>query len=97
MSGLIRYDFAGLSTLSGDLRAQFGRLEDLSGQLKRQVATLTENWQSGGAADYAGAQHRWDSLFADARARLDALGVGVDRAATRMHETDIRVGRSFTA
>ncbi len=95
--GVIRYDFAGLDTLSGDLRGQFQRLEELSGQLKRQVAALGSHWDSGGAASYQQAQAQWDRLFADARARLDGLGVGVSRAATHMRDTDIRVGRSFGA
>ena len=95
MSGVIRYNFEGLGTLSGDLRGQFQRLEELSGQLKRQVAALASNWESGGAAQYQEAQGRWDSLFADARMRLDGLGVGVSKAANLMRETDARVGRSF--
>lgn len=97
MSGVIKYNFAGLDMLSGDLRAQFGRLEELSGQLKRQVSALAANWESGGAADYQQAQHNWDRLFMDARMRLDHLGAGVGRAGQRMQETDARVGRAFLA
>lgn len=91
----IRYNFENLGTLAGDLKSQFARLEDLSGQLKRQVHSLSANWESGGAANYQNAQQHWDSLFADARLRLDGLGTGVTKASTRMHETDQRVGKSF--
>ncbi|MEZ5210081.1 MULTISPECIES: WXG100 family type VII secretion target [unclassified Gordonia (in: high G+C Gram-positive bacteria)] len=91
----IRYNFENLGTLSGDLKNQFAQLEQLSGQLKKQVHSLAANWESGGAVDYLAAQQRWDSLFADARTRLDGLGTGVAKASTRMHETDQRVGKSF--
>ncbi|MGB3301867.1 WXG100 family type VII secretion target [Gordonia sp. (in: high G+C Gram-positive bacteria)] len=94
--GLIRYDFANLGTLSGDLRGQFQRLEDLSGQLKRQVGSLSSHWSSGGAGQYQQAQANWDRIFLDARGRLDALGVGVQKAANLMRETDMRVGKTFT-
>ncbi|MGO3327992.1 WXG100 family type VII secretion target [Gordonia sp. (in: high G+C Gram-positive bacteria)] len=97
MSGVIRYNFAGLDNLSGDLRSQFQRLEELSGQLKRQVTALGSHWDSGGAMSYQQAQAQWDKLFADARTRLDGLGVGVQRAATTMRETDLRVSRTFSA
>ncbi|MFC0314007.1 WXG100 family type VII secretion target [Gordonia phosphorivorans] len=95
MGATIRYNFEGLGALAGDLKAQFGRLEELSGQLKRQVHALEANWDSGGAASYRVAQNDWDRLFADARLRLDGLGTGVNKASTRMHETDQRVGKSF--
>ncbi|MGB3698073.1 MAG: WXG100 family type VII secretion target [Gordonia sp. (in: high G+C Gram-positive bacteria)] len=94
--GLIRYDFANLGTLSSDLRGHFQRLEELSGQLKRQVAALSSHWDSGAAAQYQQAQAAWDRVFLDARGRLDALGVGVDKAATHMRETDLRVGKTFS-
>ncbi|MCF8587048.1 WXG100 family type VII secretion target [Gordonia sp. HY285] len=97
MSGVIRYNFAGLDTLSGDLRGQFQRLEELSGQLKKQVTALASHWDSGGAVSYQQAQAQWDRLFGDARTRLDSLGVGVQRAATQMRETDLRVSRTFGA
>ena len=97
MSGIIRYDFDNLGTLSNDLRGQFQRLETLSGQLKKQVAALGSHWNSGGSAQYQQAQASWDRIFADARMRLDSLGVGVGKAATHMRETDVRVGRTFQA
>ncbi|AVM01470.1 WXG100 family type VII secretion target [Gordonia iterans] len=93
--GTIRYNFANLGTLAGDLKNQFGRLEELSGQLKRQVNMLAANWESGGAADYQLAQADWDRIFTDARLRLNGLGAGVAKASSRMHETDVRVGKSF--
>ncbi|WP_026917215.1 WXG100 family type VII secretion target [Gordonia shandongensis] len=97
MSGIIRYDFESLGGLSGDLRGHFQRLEVLSGQLKKQVTALASHWDSGGAAQYQQAQAGWDRVFVDARMRLDALGTGVGKAATTMRETDVRVGRTFTA
>ncbi|MBB4137644.1 WXG100 family type VII secretion target [Gordonia humi] len=94
---MIRYNFASLDTLSGDLRGQFQRLEELSGQLKRQVTALASHWDSGGANAYQQSQAQWDKLFADARTRLDSLGVGVQKAASQMRDTDLRVSRTFGA
>ncbi|MFT4088387.1 MAG: WXG100 family type VII secretion target [Gordonia sp. (in: high G+C Gram-positive bacteria)] len=94
--GVIKYNYAGLGTLSGDLKAQFGRLEELAGQLKRQVGSLSSHWDSNGSSQYQAAQANWDRLFADARLRLDGLGSGVAKASQRMQETDGRVGKMFT-
>ena len=94
---MIRYNFDGLGTLSGDLKVQFGRLEELAAELRRQVTALSGNWESGGAAAYQTAQQDWDRLFGDARLRLNGIGTGVAKASTRMFETDQHVGRTFLA
>lgn len=98
MSDMIKYDFAGLDTLSGDINRQFQALEQLAGQLKGEVARLSGNWQSQTASeDYAQAQAHWDSLFGQAREQLNGLGRGVQNASNTMSDTDRAVGARFRA
>ena len=93
--GTIRYNFANLGTLAGQFFQSPELILQVTGQLKRQVNMLAANWESGGAADYQLAQADWDRIFTDARLRLNGLGAGVAKASSRMHETDVRVGKSF--
>ncbi|MGV9713774.1 WXG100 family type VII secretion target [Gordonia sp. NPDC003424] len=98
MSDMIKYDFAGLASLSGDLGRHFHALEQLSGQLKSEVTRLGANWTSQNGADaYQSAQAHWDKLFAQARTQLNGLSRGVRDAADTMSSTDRAVGRSFLA
>ena len=96
MSEPIKYDFAGLDTLSGDLNRHFAALGHLSDQLKSEVNKLGGNWISqDGAESYRVAQAHWDKLFEEARLQLSGLGQGVSNAAERMMQTDRSVGASF--
>ncbi|MFW0792226.1 WXG100 family type VII secretion target [Gordonia sp. CPCC 205515] len=96
MSDLIKYDFAGLETLSGDLGRHFSALEQLSHQLKGEVTKLGANWTSQhGAEAYQAAQLHWDKLFEEARARLNGLSRGVQNASNTMAGTDRAVGQTF--
>ncbi|MFW0784085.1 WXG100 family type VII secretion target [Gordonia sp. CPCC 206044] len=98
MSDIIKYDFAGLATLSGDLNRHFQALESLSHQLKSEVTRLGDNWTSQhGAQAYQAAQAHWDRLFGEARTHLHGLGRGVEQASDTMARTDRAVGATFGA
>ncbi|AZG48442.1 WXG100 family type VII secretion target [Gordonia insulae] len=98
MSEPIKYDFAGLDTLSGDLNRHFGALGELSDQLKSEVTKLSGNWTSPeGAEGYRVAQAHWDKLYEEARMQLGGLGRGVSNASERMAHTDKSVGATFHA
>lgn len=96
MSDPIKYDFAGLDTLSGDLNRHFAALGNLADQLKSEVNKLSGNWTSPeGAEGYRVAQAHWDKLYEEARLQLGGLGKGVANASDRMFHADKAVGVSF--